>query len=364
LKPYAVTAENTHGREHPDRFTTDLTDPFAIDYHRVLHSTAFRRLKHKTQVFLAGQQDHFRTRMTHTLEVADVCRRLCAALNVNPAVGELVGLAHDLGHPPFGHAGEAALAELMTDHGGFEHNAQSLRVVEYLEHPYPTFRGLNLHYEIRESLAKHCTLYDQPGEHPLADGSRAPLEGQIANLADTIAYDCHDLEDALWADLVNEQELRQITLWREAADHIRQQFPQLPLGAVRRPILDDLETMLLTDIVHETQSRLDQAQIQSIDNLRTYPQDVVCYSPEMKSKADELNHFLYQRIYKHPRLAEMDQHAKNMVRHVFHAYLDNPCLLPPRFQNRIENQGRHLVVCDYVAGMTDHFCRTEYERLQ
>jgi len=169
MKPYAVTAQNARGREHPETFPKNV-DPFAVDRQRVLHSTSFRRLEGKTQVFVVGEHDHFRTRLTHTLEVASIARRLCVALQVNVSVGELIALTHDLGHPPFGHAGELALAELMRDHGGFEHNAQTLRVIEYLEHPYPAFRGLNATYEVRESLAKHCTLYDRPGLHGRPDG--------------------------------------------------------------------------------------------------------------------------------------------------------------------------------------------------
>ncbi|HSW46571.1 MAG TPA: dNTP triphosphohydrolase, partial [Phycisphaerae bacterium] len=247
MKPYAVTPANSRGREHPETFPKNV-DPFAIDRQRVLHSAAFRRLEFKTQVFVVGEHDHFRTRLTHTLEVASIARRLCTGLEVNIAVGELIALAHDLGHPPFGHAGEVALADLMKNHGGFEHNAQSLRVIEFLEHPYPPFRGLNATCEVRESLAKHCTLYDKPGCHPLADGSRAPIEGQIANLADRLAYDCHDLEDAIGAGLITEPELAAVDLWAEAIAEPRRRYPDLPLAAIRRPVLDSLESTMLAAV--------------------------------------------------------------------------------------------------------------------
>lgn len=361
MKPYAVTAATTRGRLHPEPDTP--TDPFVIDYHRVLHCTAFRRLKYKTQVFVADEHDHFRTRLTHTLAVVEVARRLCLALAVNPAVGELIALAHDLGHAPFGHAGEAALAELMAAHGGFEHNAQSLRVVEYLEHPYPAYRGLNLCYEIRESLAKHCTIYDRPGAHPLADGSQAPLEGQIANVADRIAYDGHDLEDAIGARLVEEEELDEVRLWRMAADPVRRQYPRHPLPAVRRPILDRLEDLLLADVVAETQRRLAATKPVTIDDLRSCAAPVVDWSAEMIPLADELETFLRERVYRHPRLKEMDRRAREMIVVLFNAYLSEPSNLPERYQRRLPEQGAARVIADYIAGMTDRFCEQEYKKL-
>ncbi len=362
MKPYAVTAATTRGRLYPEPDTS--ADPFIVDYHRVLHCTAFRRLKYKTQVFVSDEHDHFRTRLTHTLAVAEVARRLCLALSVNLAVGELIALAHDLGHPPFGHAGESALAELLADHGGFEHNAQSLRVVEYLEHPYPAYRGLNLCYEIRESLAKHCTIYDRPGGHPLADGSQAPLEGQIANVADRIAYDGHDLEDAIGAGLVKEEDLGAVRLWRIAADPIRRQYPEHPLPAVRRPILDRLEELLLADVEAETLRRLAVAKPATIDDLRSCPAPMVDLSEEMTPLARELETFLRERVYWHPRLKEMDQRAKEMIVVLYDAYLSEPHNLPERYQRRLPEQGAPRVIADYIAGMTDRFCEQEYQKLR
>lgn len=362
LKSYAVTADNSRGRQHAEQLDRNI-DPFAFDRQRVLHAAAFRRLEYKTQVFVTGEHDHYRTRLTHTLEVASVARRLCVALQVNVAVGELIALTHDLGHPPFGHAGEVALRELMADHGGFEHNAQSLRVVEYLEHPYPDFRGLNLSYEVRESLAKHCTLYDKPGAHPLADGSSAPVEGQIANLADRVAYDCHDLEDAFGAGLIEEADMQEVGLWRMAADEPRRRHPDRPLGAVRRPILDRLETMLLVDIVAESKQRIGKANVEELDDVRQVSDPLVAFSATMESHLGELEAFLKDRVYRHPRLIRMDTKAKRLVHEMFNAYVAEPRLLPPRFVRRIAEQGTHRVVCDYVAGMTDRFCQDEYKRL-
>jgi len=360
MKPYAVTAVTTRGREYDDPYG-DEGDPFVTDRRRVLHSVAFRRLQYKTQVFVTDTHDHFRTRLTHTLEVADICRWLCAALGVNPVVGESIALSHDLGHPPFGHAGEKALAGMMAEHGGFEHNAQSLRVVEYLEHPFPAFRGLNLTFEIRESLAKHCTIYDSPGEHPLADGTHAPLEGQIANLADRVAYDCHDLEDAIGAELVNRDDLRKVSLWAQAADAIDTRHTDLHLPAVRRPILDRLESMLLNDIADESHQRIASARIQTLDQVRDWDDELVGFSSVMQPRVAELETFLAQRIYRHRKVVETDTQAHQIIERLFKGYLKAPQRLPDRFTQRIEKQGLHRVICDYIAGMTDRFCRDEYK---
>lgn len=362
MKTYAATAENSRGREHPETFAKNV-DPFAIDRQRLLHATAFRRLEYKTQVFVVGEHDHFRTRLTHTLEVASIARRLCVAMQVNVSVGELIALTHDIGHPPFGHAGEMALAELMQDHGGFEHNAQSLRIIEYLEHPYPPFRGLNATYEVRESLAKHCTLYDKPGRHTLADGTCAPIEGQIANLADRIAYDCHDLEDGIGAGLIEEHDLAGMNLWDNAVAEPRRQYPKLPLAAIRRPILDRLEAAMLDDIVAESRSRIRKNPIKTIDDVRQCRRPLVDFSTPMTSRLAEFEAFLKDRLYRHPRLIRMDDKAKRIVTRLFEAYLAEPRLLPPRFADRTTNQGVHRVICDYIAGMTDSFAQAEYKKL-
>ncbi len=362
LKPYAVTSVNTRGRDHPERFGRNM-DPYAIDRQRVLHSVAFRRLAHKTQVFVTGEHDHLRTRLTHTLEVTSVVRRLCVALQVNGAVGELIAMTHDLGHPPFGHAGEVALHRLMAHHGGFEHNAQSLRIVEYLEHPYPAFRGLNLTYEVRESLAKHCTIYDRPGLHRLADGSQAPLEGQIANLADRVAYDCHDLEDAMGEGLLDETVLKEVDLWSEAAAPIRAEHSDLPLAAVRRPILDRLEAILLEDIVAESRRRIASSAVACVDDVRNCRQPLIAFSRSMEPRVSGLEAFLSERVYRHSRLIRMDDKAGRLIDQLFNVYLAEPKLLPPRFERRVKEQGLHRVICDYIAGMTDRFCQEEFRRL-
>ena len=362
LAPYAVTAANSRGRAHPEQLPR-RTDPFALDRQRVLRSAAFRRLQHKTQVFVSSEHDHFRTRLTHTFEVASITRRLGVALQVNVAVGELIALTHDLGHPPFGHAGENGLAALLADQGGFEHNAQALRVIEYLEHPYPAFRGLNATYEVRESLAKHCTIFDSPAQHPLADGTQAPVEGQIANLADRIAYDCHDLEDGLGAGLIDEAALNEVSLWRDAAADPRKLWPDLPIAAVRRPILDHLEAAMLNDVVAESRRRLSGARIATLDDVRRAGGPLVAFSAGFETRVRELETFLLDRVYHHSRLVGMDDKAKRMLTRLFQAYLAEPRMLPERYAHRIGDQTAHRVIADYLAGMTDRFCQHECQRL-
>ncbi len=365
LRPYAIAPHQSRGRRHPEGGgdIAERTDPFAVDRQRVIHSAAFRRLQYKTQVFVTHEHDHFRTRLTHTLEVADIARRLAGRLGVNGVVAETIALAHDLGHPPFGHAGEQALAARMADHGGFEHNVQSLRIVEYLEHPYPPFRGLNLTHEVREGLAKHETRYDRPAWHELVDGTRGPLEAQIASLADRIACDCHDLEDAIGAGFVQEPELEQVSLWRACAEAIRRQFGKCPLPAVRRPILDAIEGAILDDAVAESRRRIAGAAVAGVDDVRRCERDLVGLSDAMGGQVDELERFLLERLYRHHRLIRMDDKARRFIYRLFDAYLETPGLLEPRFAARIEEQGAHRVICDYIAGMTDRFCQDEYKRL-
>jgi len=236
-------------------------------------------------------------------------------------------------------------------------------IVEYLEHPYPPFRGLNLTYEVRESLAKHCTIFDHPGIHPLADGTQAPLEGKIANLADRVAYDCHDLEDAIGAGLLEEADFRGVDLWVEAAGPVRSEHPDLPLAAVRRPILDRLEALLLDDVVAESRRRIASTTLSSVDDVRGMPQPLVSFSPEIRPRVDQLESFLSEKVYRHSRLIRMDDKAGRLIEQLFDVYLAEPKLLPQRFSLRVAEQGLHRVLCDYIAGMTDRFCQEEYRRL-
>ncbi|MFQ5429150.1 MAG: dGTP triphosphohydrolase [Phycisphaerae bacterium] len=371
LAPYAVWDNASRGRVHP---RADLPDdhPFDLDRYRILTCMAFRRLMHKTQVFVTDEGDHFRTRLTHTLEVVAQAERLAKLLHLNVALAGAIALAHDLGHAPFGHAGEKTLAELMRDHGGFEHNVQSLRVVDYLEHPYPAFRGLNLSFEVRESLIKHRTRFDRPGETEpsdpsvgdlLATGPNCPLEGQAANLADAIAYTLHDIEDGLGRDMLTEELLSKSRIWREAAAPVRRSEPTKPIRALRRPIIDRIAARMVDDAARTGARRIQDQGVTSVDSVRQQPEDLLAFSPSMQEAVEELQGILLASVYRNRRVIRMDAKARRLIRDLFEAYLAEPELMPGRFTDRISEQGLHRVVCDYVGGMTDRFCQQEHRRL-
>ncbi len=389
--PYAVRSNGSGDRKHtePD---DPLRNPFERDQHRIIESTAFRRLEGKTQVFAPSHHDHFRTRLTHTLEAAQIARCLARALNANEQLAEAITLAHDLGHPPFGHAGEAALNEAMAGHGGFNHNTHALRVVDYLEHPFPTFRGLNLTQETRAGLLAHTTRYDTPG--PMAQhssdagagaadgpgpgevGSRRQasnheepsssrdsrdnlpagpsVEARIASIADRIAYNCHDLEDAVGADFVDLDDLRQIDLWQNAFEKVAKESAVKHIHAIRRVVLDTMLDALLTDVVRESQELL--APFRSLDHVRQATHALVGPSAAVDTQMTELEQFLVERVYQRVEVAAMDARGRRMVTALFVAYSSNPHALPKRFASRVDDQGLDRVICDYIAGMTDSFC--------
>ena len=328
-------------REHPDQHSGDLP-PLVLDRQRIVHSAAFRRLQHKTQVFVAPQSDHFRTRLTHTLEVVHLARCVAALLGLNTDLAEVVALAHDLGHPPFGHAGEQALNECMRQHGGFEHNRHTLRIVEELEHPYPEFHGLNLTRVVRECLAKHSTPYDQPGTHPLQDGRPPPPEGLVVDLADRLTYALHDLQDGLYAELLQPADLQEVELWRRAYSG-----PPDAWRAHLRGTIDRIQAYLLQDL-----TRRDR------DTPNAPP-----LSAPLDQELAQLERFLLERVYHSGRLIAADDQARCILTAVFDACAANATALPPRFSKRIDALGVHRVVADYVAGMTDRFCIQEHTRL-
>ncbi len=383
LAPFAVSECSSRGRQHADPFA-EGDSPFELDRARILSCTAFRRLMHKTQVFVTDLSDHFRTRLTHTLEVVAQSQRLARAIGANARLAGAIALAHDLGHPPFGHAGEVALAKCMTGHGGFEHNLQSLRVVDYLEHPYPPFRGLNLSYELRESLIKHYTRYDHPdraapmddatARELLASGPRPPIEGQIANLGDAIAYALHDTEDALFdlANIADRGNLRESVLsadqlaasplWAEAAARVQAVWPSSPTHAIRRPVLDEMNRLLIDDAAAESRRRIEAAGINSPDAARNSPTDAVAFSSTMQAKLDAHQNLLRDAVYRHPSVARMDAEAERIVSELFAVFVDDPAKLPARFSTRIGGQSPQRVACDYIAGMTDRYCRGEHDQ--
>ncbi len=340
-------------RDHPEPASVDV-EPLAIDRQRVVQSAAFRRLQHKTQAFMAGRDDHFRTRLTHTLEVAHLARLLAARLGASQDLAEVAALAHDLGHSPFGHAGERALNDCMRAYGGFEHNAHTLRVVEYLEHPYPRFRGLNLTRIVRRCLATHTTQFDRPGQPPLQNGRQPPFEGRIVALADQLAYTLHDLADGAFAGLIQAESLADIELWKAAN-------PSPPPGAEwlrhLRPAIDRMQAAMLDDLAaHAAPAAAPPsshaAESRSLD-----------FSPDMQRDLDRLNELLIAQVYRHHQLVRMDRKAERIVRDLFAEYQREPRLLPPRFAARAESLGVARVAADYIAGMTDRFCLREHARL-
>ncbi len=360
LAPYAVRSSESRGRAHPEPESRYRT-PFQKDRDRVIHTTAFRRLEYKTQVFANYEGDYYRTRLTHTLEVAQVARSLARALGLNEDLAETVALAHDLGHPPFGHAGERVLAELMAEHGGFDHNAQSLRIVTHLERRYPGFRGLNLTWEVREGIAKHETSYDVP--NPDFDPEMRPsLEAQIVNLADEIAYNAHDLDDGLRSGLLQPSQLVEVSLLVDVAEEVG--IDLLQLGEFeRRVLIRELLGYMITDVVEATHARIEAAGVGTLEDVRRATTPLAGYSQQAREKISELRAFLYHNFYHHYRVVRQVGKARHVLVRLFEAYVEMPQMLPPTVQQAVEEEGLHRAVCDYIAGMTDRFALEEYARL-
>lgn len=364
---YAVREADSGGRahgegEHPYRTC------FQRDRDRVVHCSAFRRLDFKTQVFVPHEHDHFRTRMTHTLEVAQIARTLGRALRLNEDLAETVALAHDLGHPPFGHAGEAVLDELMADHGRFEHNRQSLRVVDYLEHPYPHFRGLNLTRVVRECLAKHRTRYDTPICDDFDTTLQPPLEGQLVDLADEIAYTSADLDDALGAGWVTAEQLMDFELWRQAWAQAERESPGA--RAIHKQIRSckGVLAAMADDAIATTAGRCRVLQRGdwpvASDAVRRAGRPLAGFSDPMAQAVERIQRFLLHNVYTDPKAASREENAARTIRALFAAYQSDPALLPERYRRRIPADTLHRVICDYIAGMTDRYCTKEYERVR
>jgi dGTPase len=360
--PYAVHCPDDLARVHRDP-SDPLRQPLQTDRVRIGRCAAFRRLDFKTQVFVPHQHDHYRTRLTHTLEVAQVGRDLGRLLGLNEDLIEATALAHDLGHPPFGHAGEAVLDRLMADHGGFEHNRQSLRIVDYLEHPFPQFRGLNLTRAVRECMARHETRYDTPVCEQFPPGRLGPLEGQVVDLADEIAYTAADLEDAIHASWVQREQLTELELWNRAWQLADESCP------TARDIHKEIQAcryvleVLLQEARDETRRRLDELRPRSVDDVRDAPVRCVALPPDATSAAGQLQQFLFDNVYRHPAIQSAERRFGQMLRELFDAYVHTPDRLPGRYRRRVEQMGVHQVACDYIAGMTDRFCIAEHDRL-
>ncbi len=364
LAPYAARAATSRGRTHPER-EHPYRSPFQRARDRVIHSTAFRRLEYKTQVFVNHEGDHYRTRLTHTLEVAQIARTVARALGLNEDLTEAVALAHDLGHTPFGHSGEETLNELMRDHGGFEHNRHGLRVVDRLEKRYAEFDGLNLTYEVREAFVRHMTAYDAPVEAPdeFAPGEQVHLEGQVVCAADAIAYNSHDLDDGLASGLVREEDLRELGIWREAEGAVSpaaRDDAQLRRRATVRHLID----LQVTDLVESSRRAIERSGAKSLDEVRRLGW-LVAFGPEMAHDRDALQEFLYARLYRHERVAAESTKGIECVRALFECFMRETDALPKGYRARIGQSGesKERVVCDYVAGLTHRFALAARPRL-
>ncbi|MDM0076692.1 deoxyguanosinetriphosphate triphosphohydrolase [Variovorax sp. J2P1-59] len=367
LAPYASDPALSRGRRHPE-LPAPTRDAFQRDRDRIVHSTAFRRLVYKTQVFLNHEGDLFRTRLTHSLEVAQLGRSIARALQLNEDLVEAIALAHDLGHTPFGHAGQDALDECMRDHGGFEHNLQSLRVVDELEHRYPQYDGLNLSFETREGILKHCSRANaerieatEPGgvARRFCDRTQPGLEAQLCNLADEIAYNAHDIDDGVRSGLISIERLGEVALFDRYRREALAEFPQLH---GRRVLYETIRRMLsaqVYDVIDATRGALEATAPPDADAVRRAT-PLVLFSRSMRAESTELKRFLFHNLYRHERVMQTADRAQGVVRALFAAYLDKPVEMPEGYGQR---EDRHRAVADYIAGMTDRFAIREYERL-
>jgi len=362
LAPYAAREAESRGRAHPEE-EHPLRPAYQRDRERIIHSTAFRRLEYKTQVFVNHEGDHYRTRLTHTIEVAQIARAIARVLNLNEDLTEAVALAHDLGHTPFGHSGEDALRELMKDHGGFEHNMHGVRVVEVLENRYPEFRGLNLTWEVRECIAKHVTDFDHPTMRLFHPEERQPMEGQVVEASDSIAYVTHDLDDALGAGILDPTAYEEVRVLSEIRGKVLGLHGKLERRHERNEIVRALINYFVTDLCKSTSARLEEWRIRSLADVRNAPGNVVCMTPETEERKRELREYLLAQVYRHYRVVRMMNKARRFVTQLFNAYVSEPRQLPPAYQRWAEKEGLHQGVCDYIAGMTDRYAQDEYLRL-
>jgi dGTPase len=364
LAGFAARSCLSFGRRYPESFRDDRP-AFERDRDRIIHCAAFRRLEYKTQVFVNHEGDYYRTRLTHSLEVAQIGKAIARLLHLNEELTEALALAHDLGHTPFGHTGEEVLNRLMGEHGGFEHNLQSFRVVDELEERYPGFNGLNLSWETREGIIKHKSPYDVPAES-LADlmpGTVPTIEAQIINFADEIAYNNHDIDDGLKSGLITIEQLEKVELWGEVHEGIAARYPDIDPDRRRHQTISSLIGLLIRDLCVVTMANIDRFGIETLEDLRRVNRQVVAFSPEVAEKNRKLKQFLMGNLYRHYKVERMRVKAERYLNQLFDAYLRHPTLLPGKYQRKMEECGRERVICDYIAGMTDRFALDEYKRL-
>ncbi len=374
LAPFASRSADSRGRAYPSSEHA-YRSIYQRDRDKIIYTPAFRRLQYKTQVFVNFEGDHYRTRLTHTIEAVQIARTIARALALNEDLVEAIVLAHDLGHAPFGHASEDALDSLMRqpsvlrlldgsgDPGGFEHNLQSLRIVDVLEGHSPEHPGLNLSWEVREGICKHRFTLHHPELAEFQRFSQPSLEAQIADLADEIAYDCHDVDDGLRAGLVTIEELEENQVWRESLVRVWHQADVEDPQELRFRAVKSLIDRLVTDVVLTTLDNVEKAGVQSADEVRQWPAPLVTFSPEIGPHTASLKAFLYRHVYYHYQVVRMKEKARRLITEVFNAYVDQPEQLPSHVQRRLETVPLPRAVCDYVAGMTDRYALEEHRKL-
>ena len=375
LAPYASHPARSRGRLHPEAGgeTRGPRDIFQRDRDRIIHSIAFRRLRHKTQVFVSPDGDHFRVRLTHSLEVAQIGRTTARTLGLNEDLTEALCLAHDIGHPPFGHAGEDALEAALDDHGGFDHNAHTLRTLMLLESPYPCFQGLNLSWEMLEGLAKHNGPVDRPGWamrevdalFPLELSSHASLEAQLAAIADDIAYDNHDIDDGLRAGLLTLDQLLAVPVVKHCWDRVRARYPDIPQDRLLRELVREQIGLMANDLIASTRRNIAEARVETVEDVRSAGRPLVCFSPELAAQERDLKRFMYASLYHHPSQLAAANRARIIVRDLFRAYQQQPELMPSEWQDdRLLNEpGRSRHIGDFIAGMTDRYAEKRHAEI-
>ena len=366
LAAYAVHVERSRGRRFPEPHHPYRND-FQRDRDRVIHARAFRRLEAKTQVFTRRYSDHFRNRLTHTLEVSQISRTIAGALNLNTDLAEALALVHDIGHPPFGHAGEKALDAAMREHGlFFDHNLHALRIVEDFEQRYAAFPGLNLTFEVREGIIKHSHDYSAV-EHPeLAEylpDQRPPLEAQLIDLTDEIAYNTADLDDGYEAHLLSLDQIREgIPTFDRFFRRVQQIYPQAPDKLKFNETLKQVLNRFVDDLIKTTQKRVNESGIRALDDIRQQSERIAAFSPEVEAERRQSKEFLYENLYFSPSLADEKDDAERVVSELFTFWMANPKSLPNQYQDKAKEEGLPRVICDYIAGMTDHFIFEQYEK--
>ncbi len=361
LAPWGMRSALTRGRRYPEP-EHPMRTSFGRDRDRVIHSSSFRRLEYKTQVFVNHEGDNYRTRLTHSLEGAQIGRTVARIMGLNEELTECLVLGHDLGHTPFGHSGERVMNELMRDHGGFEHNRQTLRILELLEQRYPDFPGLNLTWEVREGIIKHRPDTDATAPPEYAPGEAPTLEAQLVDYVDEIAYNNHDVDDGLTSRMFTVDEIREVALFREAHDDALGRGLGDERNA-RHHVVRFIIDRCARDLIETSQANLEAARVGSVDDVRKAGRRLVAYSPEMAVRVRELKDFLLRNMYRHYRVVRMGDKAGRLLRDLFQSYVAEPRQLPPHFQGQLEREGVHRVVCDYIAGMTDRFAVDEHQKL-